>query len=273
MYIHKIAIVLRNFLKYIKRGGVTNVSLQKVDINNILAGKSIVITGGSDGLGLVMAQTFLDAGAEVLITGRHLDKLESVCRSLNSNRLHCAEWDVTDFSVIQMKLDSILSKMERMDVFINNAAFMSNGDWYNDMRIFDKTIDTNLKSVLYISQAVAEYYVKQQICGKIINISSLNAVQGSTSPYYISKWGVNCITEGLAKKYIGQHVVVNGIAPGFLPTGINKTNANANAYLNTPNQRFVMPSEIAEIALFLASDRANSIVGQTILCDGGKTLR
>lgn len=271
--INKASIAITNLVKYIKSGGVTNVSLQQVSINKTLVGKKCVVTGGSSGIGLFIAKALLNAGASVVITGRDKLKLEKVQAEINNDKFYICQWDVADISVIHDKLDDIILQIGSIDIFINNAGYMDNTSCFDDESVFDNNIRINLKAVLYISNGIANYYVKQKIKGKIINISSFSASKVSLSPYNITKRGVNSITEGLALKYIDKGIIVNGVAPGYVPTGINKRNIENNAYLNTPNKRYIFPEEIAEIALFLASDRANGIVGQTIYCDGGLSIR
>lgn len=109
---------------------------------------------------------------------------------------------------------------------------------------------------------------------KLLTYRLINGIEAWVSPYYLSKWAGNCITGGLAKKYAPFGIVTNAVAPGYIPSGINETNVYDNAYTEkTLTKRMVTLEEISEIVLFLASDKANSILGQTIVCDGGVTLR
>ncbi len=142
------------------------------------------------------------------------------------------------------------------------------------MSTYDKTFDLNVNSLLFVGEAVCKYFKDNRINGKMINISSLSSIQADTHPYFISKRAVNAITEGLAKKYIPYAINVNGIAPGYLPSGINFTNVEKNSFReDSLAKRYVRLEEIAELVLFMVSGRGNSIVGQTIFCDGGDTLR
>lgn len=136
-------------------------------------------------------------------------------------------------------------------------------------------MSTNIKGVYYMCKYCAEMMKNENGIngGKIINISSINSYQASTHPYYISKRAVNSITEGFAKQYAPYNIIVNAIAPGYCDSNINKQDANKNAYYpSTANGRITLPSEIAEIAVFLCSGAANGIIGQTIVCDGGSLL-
>lgn len=270
------SIFLRNFLKYLRfcnEGGVINLSTSQVNYSEILKGKKIIITGGSDGIGLAMAKKFVKEGAKVVITGRNMDKLNSASKMINSNNLYLVKWDISDLSILEDNMNKSISLLGGVDFFINNAAFLSHFD--TNVIFFDKTINTNLKAIYYTCDFVAKYIVEHNngAVGKIINISSINAYQSSIHPYYISKSGVESITRGFAKEYANKNVIVNGIAPGYCASSINKVNVEKNAIdYRSKNRRIIIPEEIAEIATFLLSDAANGIIGQTIICDGGALL-
>ena len=111
---------------------------------------------------------------------------------------------------------------------------------------------------------------------KIINISSQGGFVGATYPYRMVKWDVRGLTEGLGKSLIKDNIIVNAIAPGVVKTSMQEFSLNQGDNLFTtqnPIQRVCLPEEIAELALFLASDASNFIIGQTIVCDGGYTLK
>jgi oxidoreductase, short chain dehydrogenase/reductase family protein len=262
-----------NLYKYARRGGVVYVSVNQSSSNEEFQNKVCVVTGGSRGLGFTLTKTFLNSGAKVVMIGSNQEALVCVKKKMKNDKLYYYHWDLTDLTDIPCRLKEICKLVGKIDVWVNNAAYVTNKNCLEGASVFDKTIEVNLKSLLYVSISVAEYYKMNSIYGKIINISSLNSVQGSLSPYSISKCGVNFITQGLAKQYIDNHIIVNGIAPGYIPTGINQMDIYSNAYNELQrSHRYVLPEEIAELVLFLASDRANSIVGQTIFCDGGTTL-
>lgn len=118
--------------------------------------------------------------------------------------------------------------------------------------------------------------IKAKNYRKIINISSQGGFVGATYPYRMSKWDIVGLTEGLSKVMASHNVIVNGIAPGIVRTEMQQRymEQKDNVYCNqTPMQRFAYPEEIAELAIFLMSDRSNFITGQTIICDGGFTLK
>lgn len=268
--------ILAKFLKYLKwcqSGGYTQIVLSQIQYPEILKDKKILITGGSDGIGLAMAKKFITAGAEVMISGRRSDKLQEAKTSIASDNLHTIQWDITDIANIDKYLSHVKSELKGLNILINNAAFVSH---YNSSEEYlDRIIDTNIKAAYCVCQRVADMLHRENglLGGKIINISSLSAYQASIDPYFMSKRAINAITEGFAKKYAPYNIIINGIAPGYCDSSINKINADKNAYREEPaNQRITTPIEIAELAMFLCCDASNGIIGQTIVCDGGALL-
>lgn len=266
------------YLRYLRKGGVLTVPVFQLPNNHELDGKTCVITGGARGLGKALTERMLNAGAEVIVIGSNQNYLDAVQKEYVYRSLQVYKWDMTDISHIDECLTEIifLSNNKRVDIWINNAAYVVEHKIMREspMLTFDKTFALNVKSLLFVGQAVCDYFKKQSIAGKMINISSLNSVQADLHPYYISKHAVNAITEALAKEYIPYGININGVAPGYLPSGINNVDIEQNGYRDQSlAKRYVRLEEIAELVLFLISGRANSIVGQTIFCDGGDTLR
>lgn len=268
---------LVRFFKYLKwcvRGGYTQVTLAHIQYPEILKGKKVIITGGSDGLGMAMAKKFISAGAEVLITGRKQEKLQAAVSAVASERLHILQWDVSDMKNMDKCLHSAIKQLGGVNVFINNAAFVTNSYGFSEDH-FDKTIATNVKAVYFLCHKVAELMKSQngQSGGKILNISSVSSYESSTNSYFLSKRAVNAITEGFAKAYAPYNIIVNAIAPGYCNSNFNKVDSAENVYREEPViKRIIFPEEIADLATFLVSDAANGIVGQTILSDGGSML-
>ncbi len=271
--------VFCNFLKYLRRGGVTYLTLQEIKYGYLLFGKKVLVTGGSSGIGLAIAEKCLSEGAVVLVVGRDMEKLQQVHQKLRNDRLHIMQWDMQDISSFSEKFEEIVSLLRGLDIVVNNAAFMGNVIFEDVTEAFyDKMMNTNLKSIYFLSRKACRLFESKNhlagIKGRIINISSFNSLQGGLNPYFISKWGLNCLTEGLAKKYSGKNIIINGIAPGICDSSINRCNTENNAYFSGNKiHRIITPKEVAELAVFLMSDASNAIVGQTIVCDGGQTLR
>lgn len=273
----------RNFIKYIRRGGVVYTQISTIRYNEVLKGKTALITGGSSGFGYAIASKFLSEGANVIITGRNKQKLDNAVKSLinvceRKDAVKGMTWDLIDVGITKQNLEKAINFYGQIDIFINNA-----GVWCPQKSLsiheqtYDSILDTNLKGLFFLLQEEALYLMKNKIKGKIINTTSVEGIQTGFAPYSASKWGANNLTIGLAKQMASQGTTVNAIAPGIALTEINqdlKEISGDNDYCPTHRTgRYVKVEEVAELATFLASDAANNITGQIIAIDGGWTLR
>ncbi len=272
----KIVTYLRNLLKYMRSGGVVYSPVSFVNANERFAGKIILVTGGSSGIGFETARQFLEEGGYVIITGRKEDRLIEAVDKLQSDKVKYLVWDISDVSITQSKLNEAVGLFGRVDVFVNNAGVFKYDNWSKfDEKTYDSIVDTNTKGLFFISQAEGKYLVSNKMRGKILNICSSFGVDARFDPYSVSKWGSVCITKGLAKELVKYGIVVNGVASGSVPTNItgNQTNVQDNAFAPEHlTKRWVLPEEVASTILYLASDSANSIIGQVVVIDGGYAL-
>ena len=276
---------LRNTLKTAwqcwRDGGVIPVTVTQINHGGILIGKRVLITGGSAGIGKAIAKKCLSEGAEVVITGRDPNKLENAKNELNSNLLYTLVWDVSDVSIASTKIKDIVMLLNGdIDILVNNAGILGGHRNFLDLDEdgWDKITSVNSKGLLFATQAVCRRWINNKYKGKIINMSSMRGVLGCVDgPYGMSKWGIIGLTQGLGLKMAKHGIQVNAIAPGIINTesiAIKGIDTKENAYLPyVPVSRIGLSEEIAEIAIFLMSDAANYIVGQTIVCDGGYSLK
>lgn len=138
---------------------------------------------------------------------------------------------------------------------------------------YDNIMNTNTRGMFFVSQLVSKYMVDNHIHGHILNVSSSSGARPAWTPYEMSKWAVNGFTRGLADTLIQYGVVVNAIAPGPTVTPMINKNNEDNLYSERSlAKRFIMPEEIANLAIFLVSDAGNMIVGDTVYCSGGSGI-
>lgn len=235
-----------------------------------LSGKQALVTGASRGIGRAIARTFAQEGADVAVTARSLESLTDVVAEVESygRKALPLAWDISDPQASCEQLSAFLATVDRLDILVNNAGVVRLPDDYADPSqeaLWDYTMDINLKGLFFLSQAAAEA-MKDQGSGVIINLASDAGMRGAASAYGISKWGVIGYTQGLAKQMAQNGVRVNGIAPGPVATGMMRCeDGKAKDSPGHPLGRYALPEEVADVALFLASDDSRAVFGHTIV--------
>lgn len=242
--------------------------------------KVAIITGGSSGIGEEISITLAELGAQVVIVNRNKisgKKVENKITSRGYKALHITA-DISKIGDIDRLINEVLKRFGRIDVLINSAGInirkpienFTEEDW-------NKIINVNLKGVFFCCQKVGEKMAKQKY-GKIVNIGSVAAEQvlPLRSIYNGSKAGIHTISKSMAIEWAKHNINVNVVAPGMIITPLTKKfledNNRKNIYVDhTPLGRLGYPEDIAKIVIFLASDAARHITGQTIFVDGGWT--
>ena len=243
--------------------------------DGLLQGRTALVTGGTSGIGNEIAKSFLKAGASVIITGRSQERVDKVVaqlkkESLNSD-IYGVSMDIKDVGRIKERFEKAISLApnHQIDILVNNAGVSGDSFGSTTEEQFDNTINTNLKGVYFLCQLFAHYYKDNKIKGNILNIASSSSVRPVNSAYAISKWGIRGLTEGLARYLAPYGITVNGIAPGQTVTPMMET-ASDNIYHPTNLiGRYIMPIEIANMAVILVSEMGRSIVGDIIYMTGG----
>jgi len=256
------------------------INISTINYGEILKDKRILITGGSTGIGFSIAKKCIQEGALVVITGRNENKLSQAKEEINSQLLKTLVWDITKVSYIEDGIAKAIELLEgEIDVLVNNAG-VNSGVQFPDVteEMWDEMYATNSKGLFFLTQSLCNQWMKEEKnkFKKVINISSQGGFVGATYPYRMTKWDVAGLTQGLGIKLAPFGIIVNGIAPGIVATNMqpNCKDQKENVYYpRNPLERFALPEEIAELAIFLISDASNFIVGQTIVCDGGYSLK
>lgn len=252
-------------------------------MHQLLKNKTVLITGGTAGIGKQIALTFAEQGASVAIFGTNPERAQSVLNELNAKKVteeqrFLAEIvNVSKKETVEAAIKDILDKWGQIDVLINNAGItrdgllmkMSEENW-------DEVMAVNLKSVFNTCQALVRPMLKAKT-GKIINISSVVGLTGNAGQvnYAASKSGVIGFTKSLAQELASRGITVNCIAPGFIGTQMTDvlTDAQKEGILKKiPMGRIGNPEEIARVALFLASDMSTYMTGQVLTVDGGMVM-
>lgn len=246
-----------------------------------ITGKVAIVTGGASGIGRAIALDLAEAGAKVVIADKALDGAEEVAREIQSTggRAVAVKTDVTVRKEVEQMVQRTIEESGRIDILINNAGILGTSA-IMDMKEddLDSTLDVNLKGVVLCSQAVAPLMIEQK-SGKIVNIgSSISSrasacnMSGGVADYCASKAAVQAFTRSLAME-LGPHGInVNAVAPGPTNTPMHKGYFEAViAYYHgsVPLGRLAEPEDISGVVLFLVTDAARYIIGQTIHVNGG----
>ncbi len=241
--------------------------------------KVIFITGGTKGLGREMVKTFLSEGASVGVNGRNPDGVAKFEEEFKGQRVIAFQADITDFEEMEKTVAAVTSAWGKVDILVNNAGIVNPLTPSDKMKKedFDKVIDVNLKGTFYTTWAFGKRMIEQK-SGRIINISSQVALFGEKGflPYAISKSALIVMTRELAYEWSQYGVTICTLAPGFIKGGMNEGLIRKEAFVNylssrTPIGRMGTVNEVVSTILFLASDEAQYINGETIIMDGGMT--
>lgn len=243
-----------------------------VEKEKLLDGKVALITGGTSGIGLAVAQAFQNAGAKVIITGTNQQKLEIALKKMGGGGKGLLI-DVRDTEHLpdKVKEAEALFEENRIDILVNSAGVVVKHDfWGIDEKEYDGIMDTNAKGTFFMSQAVGKTMIEKQVKGHILNVTSSSALRPAWTPYQMSKWAVRGLTLGLADTLLPYGIVVNAIAPGPTATPmLGKTEGSSISEPNNPSKRYAMPEEIASMAVYMVSDAGRMIVGDTVYMTGG----
>lgn len=245
-----------------------------------LSGRIAVVTGANTGIGQALAVGLAGAGADVALVGRTpADETAGQIRSLGRRAAIIAA-DLSSIAPVEQVVERTVAELGGLDILVNNAGIIRRADALDfSEEDWDAVIDTNLKSVFFLSQAAARHMVSQGR-GKIVNIASLLSFQGGirVPSYTASKSGVAGLTKLLANEWAAKGINVNAIAPGYIAT--NNTAAlqademrNRQILERIPAGRWGAPTDLAGAAIFLASSAADYVHGHILAVDGGWLAR
>ena len=245
-----------------------------------LQNKTVIVTGGSKGIGKNIALSFAELEANVIIMGRNEKDLNQTLSELNEfpGKNQAMQVDVNDIAYVREVVDTIVHEYGSIDILVNNAGVniakpaleVTEQDW-------DQVLDTNLKATFFFSQAVGQHMIEQK-SGRIINIASQMSFVGyiKRAAYCSSKGGVLQLTKALAVEWAPYHINVNAVAPTFVETEFTAKMFEDEEFKKDVQSRILFnelpkPKDISGAVLYLASNMANFVTGETIKVDGGWT--
>jgi NAD(P)-dependent dehydrogenase (short-subunit alcohol dehydrogenase family) len=248
-----------------------------------LGGKTAIVTGGGQGIGLACVEALAEAGAKVVIADRDAKVAEAGCAEMKKKgyEVELVDMDVTDSKRVSDVADQMTSRYGKVDILVNNAGIarsetpaetVADEHWLN-------VIDVNLNGTFWCCRAFGKHMLRAK-AGTIVNVGSMSGFivnkPQEQSYYNASKAAVHHLTKSLAAEWGARGVRVNAVAPTYIETPLNafvKSNPKMyDAWIGgTPMARLGQVEEIASVVLFLASDAASLMTGSIVLVDGGYT--
>ena len=248
-----------------------------------LGGRTALVTGGSRGLGLQIAEALGEMGASIAITARKQNELDEAVAHLKKMKIDATAYvcDMGKREAIPPCADEVLKKFGRVDILVNNAGATWGAPFEElPFEAWDKVIRTNVDGTYFVSRAVGLHMIDRKQGGRIINIASVAGLRGSdpsvmpTLPYNTSKGAVVNFTRALAATLAEHNITVNCICPGFFPTRMTAATLERSGeriVAGTPLRRVGNQEDLKGIAVLFASAASSFITGQVIAVDGGAT--
>jgi NAD(P)-dependent dehydrogenase (short-subunit alcohol dehydrogenase family) len=249
-----------------------------------LSGKVAIVTGGSRGLGLEMAEGLGEAGAKVVISARRAPDLGTASAHLREMGIEVltVQGSVADPAAVERLVSAARETFGRIDILVNNAGVSWAAPTLEmPLDRWQYVLDTNLTGAWILSQAVCRVMVEQGEGGRIVNISSVAGLQGgrpgrlSVIGYNASKAGLIGLTRAMATHMAEHNILVNAICPSFFPSRMSSgvlERIGDSAGESVPLGRIGRPGELKGVAVFLASPASSFITGQVLAVDGGSTV-
>lgn len=254
--------------------------LKKIYVQTLFSGKTVLVTGGSRGIGRAICIAFGALGAKVIINySGNQTAAEKTVQDIQSiqGRAIAVKFNVANFTEVQDAIKSIEKEHGSIDILVNNAGVSKDNLFIKFKEDeWDTTLNTNLKGTFNCCRALA-FSMMRKRAGKIINISSVVGLIGNAaqSAYSASKAGVIGLTKSLAQELASRNIQVNAVAPGYITTDMTSAlseEVTKNILTKIPSQRFGATADIAKAVIFLASPAADYITGHTMTVDGGMTM-
>ncbi len=241
-----------------------------------LSGRGALVTGASGGIGAAIARALHGRGAKVALSGTRRERLEALREELGE-RAHVITCDLADRAAVAELAKTAEATLEGLDILVNNAGvtkdnlfmLLKDEDW-------DQVLAVNLTAAFTLTRGVLRNMMKRRF-GRIINIASVSAIFGNPGQanYAASKGGMIAMTKSLAREVASRNITANCIAPGFITTAMTEALNDKQVAAITeqiPAASLGTPEDVAAAALYLASDEARYVTGQTLHVNGGMVM-
>ena len=248
-----------------------------VDKERVLGDKVALISGGSGGLGMLIAETFMKSGAKVILAGTSESKLKKCAEKISGGgSTPCyIELNLEDIKSFPDKVKTVSEMFGNIDILVNCSGrnIYAEDFLHVTEEHYDSIMDVNIKGTYFLCQEIGKYMIEKGVKGHILNITSASALRPAWSPYQLSKWALRALTTGLADQFLPHGIIVNAIAPGPVATPmLNKEDGDSIYLKDQPSGRYAVPMEIANMAVILVSDIGNLVVGDSVYMTGGSGI-
>lgn len=245
-----------------------NAGVSTIEASQRLRGKKILVTGGSKGIGLHIAERYVQEGAAVVIVGRNEDALMKA-----SNKIGCQyiQYDLTDITNLSSLIDKAVELLGGLDGLVNNAGICNIDKGFLNVteESYDEQFLLNVKSPFFLTQAFVKHCTEHAVeSAGVVFITSERGMYPDDAPYGMTKAAIGNIIAGVARQFATRGIHCNAIAPGVTADTQKHPEIYDDAYLKgAVGKRYIMPEELAEVAVFLMSDASKCISGEIIPCN------
>lgn len=246
----------------------------------MLKGNKAIVTGASRGIGFAIAKELVNTGCSVVITGRNEETLKAAAKKIGSNAIPMV-WDASDIGLAGAKIEEAAKLLGGLDIVVNNAGIFAQRSEWGKNKLLQTTVDeweavmkTNTSAVFFTMQAAVNYMLAHNIRGNILNVTSVAGYEPVYGAYGASKIAATGLTRGWGKMFANDGITINGIAPGPVATEMNNWHeGDPMEHSRIPFGRFATIEEVAKLAMYLLSEEAQMICGETVVLDGGYAIR
>ena len=246
----------------------------------MLKGNKAIVTGASRGIGYAIAKALCEKGCRVVITGRNADSLRKVAAQLGENVFPMV-WDAADIHCAREKIHEAAGILGGLDIVVNNAGiFAQRSEWDKENLLkttpeeWENVMKVNASALFFVMQAAVSYMLDNNIKGNVLNVTSVAGNEPVRGAYGASKCCATNLTRGWGQMFARDGITINGIAPGPVATEMNNWHeGDSMEHSRVPFGRFATKEEIASLAMYLLSEDAKMVCGDTIVLDGGYSIR
>jgi 3-oxoacyl-[acyl-carrier protein] reductase len=246
----------------------------------MIHGKKAIVTGASRGIGFSIAKRLAEQGVTVVITGRKKESLIEAQKAIGERAIPLV-WDASSILLADKKIEEAARLMGGLDILVNNAGIFAKRSEWNKNSLLETTPDewravmsTNTDGLFFTMQAAVKYMLKNKVEGNILNITSVAGYEPVYGAYGASKAASVALTRGWGKMFASDKITINGIAPGPVATEMNNWHdGDPLEHSRIPYGRFALCDEIAELALYMLDEKAKMLCGETVVFDGGYSIR